>query len=237
MSRINEDPRSTRQSPAPNRAMWLVGTLAVLTLALSSHRMISRQQKAAHRNQAIGNMRSLHCAFLEFDQEFGSFPDDQTAPVVAESTGSDLVLTGTHSNPYFRQLIAYGIQSEDIFHAVHPEGIHKPDRILTPGHALAAGEAGMSYVYGLSSSADPRTPLLIAPMKSGTHHAWRRPYDHKAAVLTVGITDDPFGIQALDINRRGEILLADGSLLLDPAQAYWHGRTIDIRHPELPDSP
>lgn len=215
--------------------MWLVGTVAILIAGSVSHQVIWRQRKAADRTQALNNMRSLSCALLEFDQEFGSYPNDETAKDVIESTGTEIaVLTGPCSNPYFRQLIAYGIQSEDIFYASHPEGIHKPDRIFTHGQALAPGEVGMSYVYGLTSSSDPRLPLLIAPMKTGTHLAWRRPYDNKAAVLLIARGGDPFHKPPFDLDRRGQILLTDGSLLLDPSQPFWHGRDIDIRHPETP---
>ncbi|MEP4076231.1 hypothetical protein [Haloferula sp.] len=215
--------------------MWVVGLLVILLFGLTMNPLVSDQRKTADRIQAIANMRSLSCAFLEFDQEFGSYPDDETAPIVADATGSELILTGPHSNPYFRQLIAFGIQSESIFYSVHPEGSRKPDHIVTPGNALAPGEVGLSYVYGHNSSHDPRLPLLIAPMKSGTHLAWRKPFDGTAAVLLISRGRDPFENPPFDLNRRGEILLADGSLLLDPSQPYFHGKPINIRHPEFAD--
>lgn len=216
-----------------------MGVIALTFLAIFAfvfHSYIQKQRSAANCQQAINNMRSLSCAFLEFDQEYGAYPNDETARAVLESTGTDLLaLTGPYSNSYFRQLIAYGIQSEQIFYATHPEGIHKPDSIMKPpSQALAPGEVGMSYVYGLNSSSDPRLPLLLAPMKSGTHLAWRGPYHKKAAVLLLHRGDDPFHNPPFDLDRRGQILLADGSLLLDPAQAFWRGRRIDIRHPEVP---
>jgi hypothetical protein len=214
--------------------MWLAGIVVILVGLAVSYPMIFRQRHIADCTQAINNMRSLSCAFLEFDQEYGSYPNDQTAQKVIDSTGSELDFTGPHSNAYFRQLIAYGIQSEDIFYAVHPEGSRKPDRIMSPGHALAPGEVGLSYFYGLDSSADLRIPLLLAPMKTGTHLAWRRPFDKKAAVLLIDRGRDPFDNPPFDLDRHGEILLSDGSLLLDPTQPYFHKQPIDIRHPEFP---
>jgi hypothetical protein len=214
--------------------MGLVALAVAGAVVLVSYSMIFRQRHIADRTQAINNMRPLSCAFLEFDQEFGSYPNDETAVDVVEATGSELNLTGPYSNAYFRQLFAFGIQSESIFYSVHPEGTHKPDLIMTPGKVLTPGEVGHSYVYGLTSSDDPRLPLLIAPMKTGTHLAWRRPFENKAAVLLIRRGDDPFHNPPFDLNRRGEILLADGSLLLDPGQPYWDGRPIDIRHPEFP---
>lgn len=215
--------------------MGIIALSLLAIFAAVSYSFIARQRHAADCQQAIGNMRSLSYAFLEFDQEFGTYPCDETAKEVIESTGTEIMeLTGPNSNPYFRQIIAFGIQSEQIFYATHPEGIHKPDSIMTSGQALAPGEVGMSYVYGLNTSSDPRLPLLIAPMKSGTHLAWRGPFGNKAAVLLIHRGGDPFLNPPFDLDRRGQILLADGSLLLDPAQPFWHGRDIDIRHPEVP---
>jgi len=224
-----EDPPQTPVKHRSNRAMWLVGIAVFVTVLTIASSQIFRQRHAADRQQALNNMRSLGTAFLEFDQEFGSFPTDKTALLVIDSTGTELDFTGPHSNAYFRQLIAYGIQSEDIFYAAHPEGIHKPDKIMSPGQALVPGEVGLSYTYGLNTSLDPKIPLLLAAMKTGTHLAWRRPYDKKAAVLLLDNSTHAF-----DLDRQGQILLSDGSLLLDPTQPYWHGRPIDIRHPETP---
>ncbi|MGB6219899.1 hypothetical protein [Haloferula sp.] len=230
----NSSPKPQKRQPKRAKGVLALTFLAIFAFVFYS--FIRKQQGAANCQQAINNMRSLSLAFLEFDQEYGSFPNDETAGTVIESTGTKLLaLTGPYSNPYFRQLIAFGIQSEQIFYATHPEGIHKPDSIMTADQALAPGEVGMSYVYGLNSSSDPRLPLLLAPMKSGTYLAWRGPYHKKAAVLLLHRGNDPFHNPPFDINRRGQILLADGSLLLDPAQAFWQGRPIDIRHPKLPD--
>ena len=219
---------------SPNRAMVFGVLILLAAFALVSHTFIQQQHHAAKDQEAISNMRSLSCAFLEFDQEYGSFPSDHTAKEVADSTGTMLSLTGNFSNPYFRQLIAYGIQSEDLFYSSHPEGSHKPDNRISPGKALAPGEVGMSYVYGLNSSSDSDLPLLIAPMKTGTHLAWRGPFGGKAAVLLIARGGDPFHNPPFDLDAKGRILRADGSLLIDQSQTYFKNHTIDIRHPEMP---
>lgn len=214
------------------RIEWVVFLVLLLLAVGVSLPLIQKQRRAAMLQQAFGNTRSLSCAFLEFDQEFGSFPSRETHDLVQQEVlwGADSHLpewTGS-ANDCFRQLIAYGIQSESIFFAVHPEGSHEPDEISAPlaTEALKPGEAGLSYVYGLRSSVDPALPLLLAPMKTGTHLA------HGTYHQAVVRFSDGSG-RCCPIDRDGEILL-DGTRLLDPARPCWRGRSIDIRHPEFP---
>ncbi|MEM9237503.1 MAG: hypothetical protein AAGB14_12040 [Verrucomicrobiota bacterium] len=226
---MNQPSPKTHRKRKATRAMWIVGILLPLLALLMAPPMILPQRHAADRTQALNNMRSVGLAMLEFDQEFGSLPDDSTAQVVIDATGTELDITGPYSNDCFRQLVAYGIQSEDIFFTVHPEGSRKPDRVLTGRNALAPSEVGMSYVHGSNTSHDPKKPLLLSPLKLDTHLAWRKPFGKRAAVLLIDNS-----AKALDVNRRGEILLDDGTLLLDSSQPYWRGQPIDIRHPEMP---
>lgn len=167
----------------------LVVIVIIAALAGLSAPMILRQQKAAARTEAASNARQVGLALLEFDQEFGSFPDDDTAELVADSTGTDLTLNGNTSNDYLRQLIAYGIQSEDIFFT-KTSYTREPDNVITTGNALEAGEVGFGYVMlnqgvAQNTAGNPGRPVLVAPLLDASTN-WkfdRDPFGGKAVYL------------------------------------------------------
>ncbi len=202
----------------------ILGTAAVLLVAWTRG-----QHERADFATATKKMSSVALALLEFEADFGSFPSDATRQNVIDATGNELGPTTGTANDYFRQLIAYGIQSEDIFLVPHPEAAEEPDRIVSPLtlEALKPGEVGISYGYGLHSESNPERPLLMAPMKSGTHLA-HRTLGNRVAIWFVGGHQYP-----CTVDRTGEILLPDGTRLFDPSRPVWQNRPIDIRHPEF----
>jgi prepilin-type N-terminal cleavage/methylation domain-containing protein len=146
----------------------LVVIVIIAALAGLSAPMILRQQKAAARTEAISNAKQVGLALLEFDQEYGSFPDNDTATTVAESTGTDLNLSGNTSNDYFRQLIAFGIQSEEIFFTKSAY-TRKPDGVIVNSKALEPGEVGFGYIMldattGQNTSGNPGRAVLATPL-------------------------------------------------------------------------
>lgn len=167
----------------------LVVIVIIAALAGLSAPMILRQQKAAARTEAISNAKQIGLALLEFDQEFQSFPDNETAPEVKEATGSALDLTGNKSNDYFRQLIAYGIDNEDIFFT-KTAYTRKPDKNMEPGKALSQGEVGFGYVMldattGQNTSGNSSRPVLVTPLLNAQSN-WTfdpDPYAGKAVIL------------------------------------------------------
>lgn len=167
----------------------LVVIVIIAALAGLSAPMILRQRKAADRTQAINNAKQIGLALLEFDQEFGSFPDEETALTVADSTGTDLTLSGQTANDYFRQLIAFGIQSEDIFYC-KAAYTRKPDKVITVGKALEPGEVGFGYItlangVAQNTSGNPGRPVLAAPLLDAQEN-WEfdgDPFGDKAVIL------------------------------------------------------
>jgi prepilin-type N-terminal cleavage/methylation domain-containing protein len=167
----------------------LVVIVIIAALAGLSAPMILRQRKAADRTQAINNAKQIGLALLEFDQEYGSFPDDDTAESVLESTGTDLSFAGGRSNDYFRQLIAFGIQSEDIFYC-KAAYTRKPDRAMKGADALKAGEVGFGYIMldaqtAQNTSGNPGRSVLAAPLLNAEEN-WEfdgDPFGGKAVVL------------------------------------------------------
>ena len=193
----------------------------------------ARQQAARDRTEAISNAKQVGLALLEFEQEFGSFPSEETAEMVKKATGTELDLSGTSSNALFRQLIAFGIQAEDIFYCKHPEGIRKPDRDISPGKALEAGEVGFSYIYGQSTKgavANSERIVLAAPMKIGTDEFWEEPFGMKAVLLKLDNSVSAPLIRESD----GKASVGDGKTLFDTGEGTVWGNDgpVDIRHPE-----
>jgi prepilin-type N-terminal cleavage/methylation domain-containing protein len=167
----------------------LVVIVIIAALAGLSAPMILRQRKAADRTQAINNAKQLGLALLEFDQEYGSYPDNDTAETVAESTGTDLNLSGNNSNDYLRQLIAFGIQSEEIFFTKCAY-TRKPDNVIQGAKALEPGEVGFGYIMldsttGQNTSGNPGRPVLATPLLDAQTD-WTfdpDPYGGKAVIL------------------------------------------------------
>ncbi|MEP4077886.1 hypothetical protein [Haloferula sp.] len=235
-----QDRERTTEETKPKRKGWnwgmivvgvLVGFLALA--AVSPCFVMGPRHHAADRTQAISNAKQIGLALLEFDQEFGSFPNDETAEMVRESTGTELDLSGTSSNAMFRQLIAYGIRSEDIFYCKHPEGIQKPDGDMSPGKALEAGEVGFSYFCGQKTEVEPGgygRPLLGAPMKIGTETFWDEAYGEKAVILRLDNSVDAPLIRKSD----GKVPVGNGKTLFDagPGTVWGENSVPDIRHPE-----
>ena len=208
---------------------WLVLIAIILVVTFVSWPMLMRQKKAADRTRAIGNLKQIGLALLEFDHEFGRFPDGTTVEKVKRIPGMDQDLSGQSSNALFRQLIAFGIKSEAIFYCVHPEGIHEGDGDFSRGRALEAGEVGYSYVAGLNTGMNPGISVAMTPMKIGTEMFWAEPYGGKAAILRLDNS-----VEAPPIGSDGRVSVGDGKRLFDTgADTVWgEGFEMDLRHPE-----
>ncbi len=182
----------------------LVVIVIIAALAGLSAPMILRQRKAADRTEAISNAKQVGQALLEFDVEFGGFPDNYTAEEVKDSTGTSLNMSGNFSNDYFRQLIAFGIQSEDIFYAKTTYS-QKPDKVMTGNDALEPGEVGFGYIMrdttsGLSTAGNPSLPVLAAPLLDAQSN-WKfdpDPYGGKAVILRIDNSVDAPLIRSTD---------------------------------------
>lgn len=206
-------------------AIYLIAGL-LLTSAYPASFVI-RQRAYAHGTEASSNARSFSFALLEFDKEFGSYPNDDTIQKIQRFPGTDYDLEGTSSNSAFRQIIAAGIsQSEQPYYANTP-GTMKPDGDIAPGQALKKGEVGFAYISGLSSKSDPLTPVAVSPLIPGTTKFLRERFARIAIVVHA------------DGSLRSHVIAKDGHIydkgvnLLSPKHPVWKGKAPDIRYPEL----
>ncbi len=168
-----------------NQGFTLVELLVVISiiaaLAALAMPVIMKQQKKAAMTEATSNAKQIFYLMVEFDQDFGEFPSDNTA--IDELSG----YTGSTSNDYLAQFIGGGYtQSEEIFYAKGGASTNrKPDNVITTKNdQLRAGECGFAYIKGQSTSDNSGRPILLTPY-DGSQKFKPDPYDGKCVVLRI----------------------------------------------------
>ncbi len=177
----------------------LVVIAIIVALAALATPAILKQRKKVDMTQAVSNSKQIYLLLLDFEGDFGSFPDSTTAA----ASNSSQQFTGNFSNNMLGQLIAEGYTtSEAIFFAKggNPSGNRKPDDVISPiGQILTAGECGFAYTLvtggtssnagqrGLSTSDNGGIPILCAPVQTGGTNAIFKtdPYDNRGVYLRV----------------------------------------------------
>ncbi len=206
----------------------LVVIVIIAALAGLTAPMVMRQRSRADQTEALNNARQVGLALLEFDTEYGRFPDNNTLTQVQERTQSPLAVGGgNNSNDHFRQLIAAGIvNSESIFYA-KTAYTQQPDNVFTtPDRALEAGEVGFGYIMNgeraQSASGNPGRPVLCAPLaftggsvSSDTFDIEQ--YNERAVVLKLDLSAQSINI----LRETGEARLDGNNLLTPGANTVW----------------
>lgn len=159
----------------------LVVIAIIAALAAMATPVIMKQNKKAAMTEATSNAKQIFYLMVEFDQDYGEFPGDDTA--IDELSG----FTGPNSNDYLAQLIEGGYtKSEEIFYAKGGASSNKkPDNVITTQQdQLSEGECGFAYVKNQSTSVNSGRPILAAPLDNGEEFK-PDPYDGKAVVLRI----------------------------------------------------
>lgn len=171
-----------------NKGFTLVELLVVIAiiaaLAAMATPVIMKQQKKAAMTTATSNAKQVFLLMVEFDQDFGAFPNDDTADADVDLNG----YKGNNSNDYLAQLIAGGyVKSEEIFYAKAGSDTNKqPDNdFSTKTKTLEAGECGFAYIMNQSTSDNTGRPILAAPMEGSGETFKEDPYDGKSVVLRI----------------------------------------------------
>ena len=201
----------------------LVVIVIIAALAGLTAPMVIRQRKKADQTEAVNNARQIGLALFEFETEYGSFPDDDTADAVAAATETTKV-SGNTANDRFRQLIRAGIaQSEAMFYA-KTAYTKKPDGIFnTDQDALEDGEVGFGMIVksdesGLSAAGNPSRPILAAPFKESLNGEFDSDYyDGKAVVLKLDNSVASFNIVA----STGNVIISGTKILETGEDTVW----------------
>ncbi len=191
----------------------------VVTQANAEEPPADGRDRIAEQRDAMNNMRQLFLALFEFDVKWGSYPDDDTAIMLKDSTGTKVPLKGNSANVYFRQLLVSDlVKSERIFQIGE---ITADDAAL-----LGKGECQFAYVKGLNSAGSSATPVVFAPMVPGQLKFDPKVLDGRAIMLRLDGS-----ASSHPINADGEVLI-DGRSLFDPEQPFWRGKRPQVALPE-----
>lgn len=201
----------------------LVVIVIIAALAGLTAPMVIRQRKKADQTEAVSNARQIGLAMFEFENEYSSYPDATTAPIVTAATGSLLTINGGTSNDYFRQLLAGNfIQTETIFFAKIANA-KKPDNNISGVEALKEGEVGYGYILnginGFSAAGNPARPLVVTPLLNNTTAGTfdPAPFDSKAIVLRMDNS-----VSSINVRLDNQIILGGTSTLLQTgADTVW----------------
>ncbi len=189
----------------------------VIAIAYSVYRG-SGNTKIHYSTMAISNARQVYLVLMDFEADYGYFPDDHTALKDPALSG----FTGSYSNDYLGQLIAGEYtRSEEIFYALdNRHRARKPDDVIAPvSRILEKNECGFSYVLveekgkrrGLNTKDNGGIPILVAPMVNQWGACEKTSYDNKAVYLRVDGSARSERLRSSD----GKIKLGGGMTLFD----------------------
>jgi len=193
----------------------LVVIVIIVTLAGVAYPKLISMVKKGDQIAAVRNGQSMILVLNEFANDYGSYPDKDTAKDVTTKTGSPLNLIGDTANDYFRQVIAAGIlKSEDPFFAKSSVSTKKPDNVMTGSECLKGGEVGFGYIMnGMSAIAndDPNRIIAVTPLLNGSAKGEfdSGPLDQKA--VFVGVDSS---VKALVIRQDNKKVVVNGSKTL-----------------------
>jgi hypothetical protein len=213
----------------------MISVVLSLGLGFLIFEVPGRRRGAHQTGESAGNLRQIGLALLEFDTDFGRFPDSSTIAQVKERDPSTTIPLGlSTSNELFRQLLVTEVApSESMFYSRPPgSGPHRrPDNNFVGTNALEKGECGFAYIAGLSTTSHPPdTPLAMAPLVPG-----QRKFDYKhckeffggkAVILCIDCS-----VRSLPVDKSGRVWI-NGKDLFDPSQPFWGGKAPDVKWPE-----
>lgn len=216
----------------------LVVIAIIVALAGLSVPAILRQKKKADMVQATNNAKQIYMLLVDFDQDYGSFPDPSTATAV-ESTAGTAPPSGTDANSILAQLIVGGfVQSEEIFFTKTPY-TKKPDNVTNGDKVLEKGECGFGYVMttgnaAMSTAANAGRCVLVTPLlnASASESFDPDPFDGKAVVLRIDGSAKAESIVRGETNK-GKVSVGNSQTLLSTGtNSVWGDTTPVVAAPK-----
>jgi prepilin-type N-terminal cleavage/methylation domain-containing protein len=205
----------------------LVVIVIIVSLAGLTAPRVIRFLKKGDQVTATNNGRNLIGTLTEFNNEYGSFPDKDTAKAVTERTGSTLSLNGDTANDYYRQLLAAKlVKQEDPFWAKTANSKTKPDNRMTGTDALKAGEVGFGYMMNGTAALgndDPNRIIAMTPLYNYSAKGEFDPDPMNGIAVMVYLDNS---VKPLDIREDKKVSMGRGKTLLDSGEGTIWGEDI-----------
>jgi prepilin-type N-terminal cleavage/methylation domain-containing protein len=238
---INKSNKTMKTNTNRKRGFTLVELLVVIviiaSLAALSAPMIMGQIKKANKAEAISNSKQIGLALFEFDSDYGSYPDkDTAADVTLAFPNADVKAPSavSDSNSAFLQLFqAEIVKSEEIFFA-KAAGAKKPDGdISSATTALAKGECGFGYVMNVtdaySTSGNASRIILVTPLAEGSDSFDINPFGGLAVLYKIDNSAVAVKIRPASGAEQGPAIVAGGDF---KAAKFWGSTTPTIVKPK-----
>lgn len=202
--------KNDHHPPEPERNQtqkvgWLSITVVVfllVILAFIAIAEIGRQNRKATMQEGTGNMKSLFYLMIEYDGDYGEFPNGENGKVNSQ-----------FSNDYFAIFFDKGYTgSEEVFYFKGGSSVaKKPDNVISPRERiLEPGECGFALIVGSSTDSKTSEPIILAPMmRSGTKFN-PQPLDKKCVSLRVD-----GAVKMYRLNNDNEAVLSGGKTLFE----------------------
>ncbi len=181
--------RATDQSFVKKCVGWFFAILIITGLILMAPSIC--RHKRLRGTQALSNSKQVYLVLLDFESDYGYFPDDASA----SSDPSLSRFRGSHSNDYLGQLIEGGYtKSEEIFYAYDKRYNQRPDDVISPSTLiLEKNECGFSYVMveengkirGMRTNDPSDLPILLAPLVNEWGSFEKNSYEKRGVYLRV----------------------------------------------------
>ncbi len=215
----------------------LVVIVIIAALAGLAAPQVMKMRKRADVAEAINNAKQLGLAMIQFDSEIGGFPDNDTVDTIERIIGepSSRTLTGSTSNPYFRQLIeSYVADSETPFYMKSPLSPRSPDGAIDGERALEGGEVGFGYIMQTGNRAIPSggsRPIAAGPFNNDGEFDIES-FDGRAVVLFGDNSARQLNIGRAGANEGKAILPSGDELLATGPNSIWRGIDPQMLIPE-----
>jgi hypothetical protein len=217
--------QQTQPKKRSSLGQWICVVVVFIVGVMVLSPVVMKSSKKAPMITAAFNAKQVFMLLVEFDQDYGSFPNDETARAEPYLNG----YCGEYSNDYLGQLLAGGYTtSEEIFHAKGgSSNQHRPDDdISTRAKTLEEGECGFSYIKGLGSYSHTGTPVLLSPMCGDGYKFNTEVYKGKAIALRV---DGTVKLYRLDENHH--VRIGKGKTLFDAGKdSVWGEKGFDPKN-------
>lgn len=221
---------TTRKRQGFTLVELLVVIAIIATLAGVGVPALIKRQKDGYRAEAIMNAGQIGKTLFSFEQEYGSYPDNDTAQDIADNLTVTVPGSPGKANYYFSQLIVSGYLDQEKPFYCRATYTKQPDNNMQNSEMLEKGECGFGYVMktggaGLSSASNSAIPIVVAALLEGaTDDTFdTEVYNNKAVVLRI---DTSVRVEQLRPSDKKVAIGGGKTLLQTGAGTVWESGNI-----------